>query len=102
MHMDILRKQVAKDLNDALEVEGLIPEEYRNILDLGSISNVILSGVNPTDNQEIYDIGIKIVKEISENFRYPLKMQHLDSGSELAPADNTRIAPIAVPEIEEK
>lgn len=100
-HRRILSEYVARDLDDALQM-GIIPEKYQNIRDLGSISNVILSGVNPTDNQEIYDIGIKIVKEISENFRYPLKMQHLDSGSELMPADNTRIAPIAVPEIEEK
>jgi len=98
-HTSILQKQVARDLNDALEA-GMIPEEYQNLQDMGNISNVILSGVNPTDDQKIYDIGINIVKKISGNFRYPLEVIDSDTGSDLAPSDNTRIAPKVVPIID--
>lgn len=99
-HLSILRQNVTKDLNDALEA-GMIPKKYQNLQDMGNISNVILSGVNPTNNQEIYNIGIDIVKKVSGNFRYPLKVLDSDTGSDLAPSDNTRVAPLVVPVIEE-
>jgi hypothetical protein len=47
----------------------MIPEKYQNVQDLGNIANVVLSGTNPTENKEIYDIGIKITKEISGNYK---------------------------------
>ncbi len=91
-HTSILRNQVTEDLTKALEM-GLIPDKYQNLQDLGHISNVILSGVNPADNQELYDIGIKIVKEISKNYRPVIEsVYHFEnSNSELAPSDNTRV-----------
>lgn len=79
----------------------MIPEKYRNINDIWSISNVILSGVNPTDNQEIYDIGIRIVKEVSGNYRYPLQTHHYDNGPGQTPMDNTRMAPKVIPKLDE-
>src|SRR5690606_15448014 len=48
-HGRILSEDVTRDLYDAI-ASGMIPEKYRNIKDLGGISNVILSGVNPTEN----------------------------------------------------
>ncbi|MBN2776125.1 MAG: RHS repeat protein [Bacteroidales bacterium] len=68
-HKKILFTDVSKDMQIALETPGMIPDEYRNLEDLGNITNVVLMGVNTTDNPEIYEIGINIVKTISNNFR---------------------------------
>jgi RHS repeat-associated protein len=70
-HLSILSQQVMADINQALH-SGMIPEKYQNLQNLGSIANVVLSGVNPSDNQELYDVGIKIVKEISKNYQHPI------------------------------
>jgi hypothetical protein len=97
-HLSILRNQVTKDIQTALETPGMIPDQYRNIQDLGNITNVVLSGVNPTKNQEIYDIGIKIVKEISGNYQQKYKTIYPET---LEGQDNIRPKPIVVPIIEE-
>lgn len=100
-HMSIMGEQVSRDITRALEISGMIPEKYRNINDIGSISNVILSGVNPTDNQEIYDIGICIVKEVLGNYRHPLQTHHYDNGPGQTPMDNTSMAPKVIPKLDE-
>ena len=67
-HISIMEKQVLRDLDIANRF-GYIPEQYQNPTDMGSIANVVLSGVNPSENQELYNIGINIVKEISGNYQ---------------------------------
>jgi RHS repeat-associated protein len=42
---------------------GLIPEQYQNQNDLGAIINFVYQGINETDNQDITNIGINILKE---------------------------------------
>ncbi|WP_439484242.1 hypothetical protein [Cyclobacterium plantarum] len=101
-HRSLLRNQVAEDINRALEIPGMIPEKYHNIQDLGGISNVILSGVNPTENQEIYDIGIRIVKEISGNYRPPIQTHHYDNGPGQTQMDNTSMGPKSFPKLDEE
>lgn len=101
-HLSLLQIKVVNDINEALDMPEMIPDKYRNAQDLGGISNVVLSGVNPTNNQEIYDIGIRIVKEISKNFRYPLQIHHYNNNQELNQMDKTRIAPKVFPKYNEK
>lgn len=97
-HLSILTKQVTQNINDALDL-GMIPEQYQNIRDLGNIANVVLSGVNPTDNQEIYDIGIDIVKQISGNYqqKFEIIYPRAQDGQ-----DKTRAQPIIVPVLEKE
>ncbi len=98
-HMSILREHVTRDLSRALE-SGMIPEQYQNLQDMGNIANVVLSGVNTTDNQDIYDIGINIVKEISGNYRQPMELISIDVPEG---ADNTAVRKsFVVPVIEEE
>lgn len=68
-HRGILVKEVFRDLQVALQTPGMIPDQYRNIESMGNIANVVLSGVNLTDDQGIYDVGMDIVKRISGNWR---------------------------------
>jgi len=68
---------------------GMIPEQYQNTQDLTNILNVVLQGENTTDNQDIYDIGINIVKTISGNYQEPYSAPE-DDGT--ARQDNTRVA----------
>ena len=55
---------VTEDINIAIG-KGLIPERYQNQQSLIDIGNVILQGVNNTNDKEIYNIGMKIFNEIS-------------------------------------
>ena len=43
-----------------------IPVEYQNTESLVNIMNVVLQGVNNTDDKKIYEIGMKIYNEISK------------------------------------
>ena len=56
------------NLNAALGQEGMIPDKYRNREDLSAILNVILQGENTTEDKEIMNIGVTIIKEISKNY----------------------------------
>jgi len=91
-HKSILFKQVTQDLNAAVS-QGLIPAKYQNANDLANIASVVLSGTNPTQNKEIYTIGIDIVKQISKNYRQPVQVINTgeNSGSTTAPADATQV-----------
>jgi RHS repeat-associated protein len=55
------------DLNTAIG-DGMIPDEYMNVGDLTNILNVILQGENTTDNQDIMNIGVDIIQNISGNY----------------------------------
>lgn len=57
-----------KDLNTAIKLD-VIPEEYMNTKDLTNILNVILVGENLTNDDDIYQVGMFIVKHISKTYR---------------------------------
>jgi RHS repeat-associated protein len=56
---------VVNDINIAMQIPCFIPDEYRNQKDLANIANVVLQGVNNTEDKGIYEIGIKIYRRIS-------------------------------------
>lgn len=56
------------DVQTALK-QNIIPEQYKNTNDLSNILNVVLQGENLTDDEGIYNVGIRIVKEISGNYQ---------------------------------
>ena len=89
-HTSILVKQVAQDLKVAIS-KGMIPKEYLNTKDIGNIANVVLSGTNPSKNNELYTIGMEIVKKISKNYRPSTTITTGDNGSDVAPSDNTSV-----------
>jgi hypothetical protein len=57
-----IAQMVAGNITRALN-EGMIPSKYQNQRDIGNIMNVILQGVNNSDNKELYDIGMDIYKK---------------------------------------
>lgn len=61
-------KEAKNDINKALNIKGMIPKKYRNQKDLSDILNVVLQGENRTEDKEIMEIGIRILKEISKKF----------------------------------
>ncbi|BDD12867.1 hypothetical protein FUAX_52990 (plasmid) [Fulvitalea axinellae] len=65
-HRLLFANNVIKDMEIAINKDWF-PEKFKNKQDLGAISNVVLTGVNPSKNKEIYEIGMKIVNEISKN-----------------------------------
>ncbi len=77
-HFENELQSASRDLQTAMKNGGYIGENYQDVQSLGNILNVILTGVNLTENEEIYNIGIRIVKEISGNYREPY----------VAPSDN--------------
>jgi RHS repeat-associated protein len=62
-HQEIA-KQVSLDMTKALE-KGLIPKKYQTKDGITNIMNVVLQGVNNTNDKTIYEIGIKIYNTIS-------------------------------------
>ncbi len=58
-----------KDVEDALNTPGMIPEQFRNNESISRIIDVVLQGGVDTGFDEVYDIGIRIVKEISSNYQ---------------------------------
>ena len=56
-----------QDINTAIS-EGMIPDEYNNVESLTDILNVVLQGENTTDNQDIMDLGVRILQEVSKNY----------------------------------
>jgi RHS repeat-associated protein len=53
----------------ALNTEGLIPDEYRTVEGLTQISNMVLTGENPTGDENVQAIGMFIIKNIAKNYR---------------------------------
>ena len=85
-HVSILEKaaqDVVKGLNTP---ESLIPEKYHNIESLSAITNVVLSGVNTTNDPEIYNIGMKIYNNISSP-----KFKVIPQSDKSPDSDNTRV-----------
>ena len=68
-HLSTLHNTVFSIVQQAIEIGGYIPEKYQNCEDLLAISSVILSGVNPSNDIDIYNIGIHIVKDIAKNYK---------------------------------
>ncbi|MBL7936168.1 MAG: hypothetical protein JNM51_10230 [Bacteroidia bacterium] len=89
-HTSLLVKNVMQDMNVALK-DGLIPPQYQNTKDLANIASVVLSGTNPTNNNDIYQIGMDIVKKISKNYRGTTTITTGDNGSSYTPSDNTSV-----------
>lgn len=81
-HSDIARR-IEIDIEEAIN-QGMIPEQYQNQADIANIMNVILQGVNNTDNPEIYDIGMTIYNSISQPFE-------IKNSSNAPGADATRV-----------
>ncbi|MGI8893987.1 MAG: RHS repeat-associated core domain-containing protein [Bacteroidia bacterium] len=88
-HTSILMKQVMRDLTDALE-RGMIPKEYQNMNAIGNIANVVLSGVNLTKDKKIYEIGMTIVREISDK-RIKTSVHDDRYSMGITPADATAV-----------
>ena len=63
-HLAILGKAI-EDLNKGLAL-GYIPKQYQNDKSLCAILNVILQGENLTGDAHIWDIGVKILRDISK------------------------------------
>jgi RHS repeat-associated protein len=89
------------DINTALSLgEKYIPYEYQNPEALTNILNVVLQGVNNSNDENIYSIGIKIVQEISKNYKLPVQPATSYGGTTggITPADNTTtVTPIITP-----
>lgn len=67
---DVLPKAF-NDVQTAIQRGGIVPNEYLNQRSLVDILNVVLTGVNNTDDHNIYNIGMRIVDEISGNRQVP-------------------------------
>lgn len=65
-HSKVVGQAIA-DLNTAIS-KDMIPNDYLNNKGLSDILNVILQGENTTDNKEIMDLGIQILKDISKKY----------------------------------
>lgn len=55
-------------INKAIEI-GLIDKDHQNESDIGKILNVVLTGKNSRDSEEINNIGMTIVKHMSRNLK---------------------------------
>ena len=55
------------DLNEAIS-GGYIPDAYMNTESITDILNVVLQGESTTNNQDIMNIGIQILQNISGNY----------------------------------
>ncbi len=89
-HLSLLRTEVTQDINAAIS-KGIIPSQYMNSNDLAAIASVVLSGSNPTQNKEIHEIGMRIVREISKNDRTAPAIKTGGQGSDVTPSDNTQV-----------
>ena len=77
-----IRNQLGKAYNVLTQGMGMVPKKYRNTNDLSSILNVILSGVNNTDNKEILKIGIDIYNKYKpEKVNKPAGLDHMPSNT---------------------
>ncbi|MBK6483374.1 MAG: hypothetical protein IPG01_09640 [Chitinophagaceae bacterium] len=91
----IMLQSAIADVNTALR-QGIIPEDYQNPTALGNILNVVLSGTNPSSDDKIYNIGIDVVKNVSQNY----KPKH-DNETPAQTMDNFKPKSIYVP-VDEK
>ena len=98
-HTKILKEQVLPLVISAV-ISGQIPSNYVNYKDLGSIANVVLTGVNLTNNPDIENIGISILKK-SGNYKYPMKLINTNLKSDQSDATKVN-KQLLIPIIEEK
>ncbi|MEZ5002059.1 MAG: RHS repeat-associated core domain-containing protein [Chitinophagales bacterium] len=86
------------DVLKAIKQGDIIPEENLNMNDLSQIINVVLYGETGGEgNDEIYRIGLKIVKEISGNYR----PQYREPGTLIIDNNPWGSDPIPLPSFEE-
>ena len=86
-HKSIILNQVMKDIAVAIKME-MIPDEYLNDRSLGDIANIVLTGVNLSKDDKLYDIAIDIVKQVSKNYRPKYEVKHYTQNQN---ADNTNL-----------
>jgi RHS repeat-associated protein len=86
-HKSIIFKQVMQDINEAIK-QNLVPPEYMNTRNMGDIANVVLTGVNLTTDDKIYEVGIEIVKVISKNYKPNYQQKNYSNNPS---ADNTNL-----------
>ncbi len=48
---------------------GLVPDEYQNVDHLSQLTNIVLFGGSGDEDEAIREIGFRIIKEISGNYR---------------------------------
>jgi RHS repeat-associated protein len=82
---------IEKDLFKAIN-RGMIPDKYLNSTDLSNIGNVILQGVNNTDNADIYNIGMDIYNNISKDNE--IKIEYRESGLDNFPSQPIIVQPL--------
>lgn len=81
-----------ENLHTALKTDGMIPSKYRNTNDLSEILNLILQGQAVSRNQELNQVGINIVDQISGNLEpHIIDMIPISSGLDNVPS---RQAPV--------
>ncbi len=80
----LIATQVSSDMTKALN-EGLIPSEYQNKESIVNIMNVVLQGVNNTNDKEIYKIGMNIYNTVSSH------QSSTPAAEETCPADATGV-----------
>jgi hypothetical protein len=83
--------KVVQDFNIAL-TKGMIPEKYQTQDGIVNIMNVILLGVNNTNDPEIYKIGMNIYNTISNPPAAPTTPTVNPPGS-ATPTDATKTTP---------
>ena len=99
-HKSILFNQVLADITKAIE-QGMIDQKYRTTSDLAAIANVVLFGAQ-SENKELNEIGWKIVKEISKNFKGKPTTTTTDSNYNPSnPSDNTSTKPVIVQNVQQ-
>jgi len=86
-HKSIILNQVMKDIAVAIKM-AKVPPEYLNDRSLGDIANIVLTGVNLTQDNKLYDIAIDIVKTISKNYKPKYEVKHYTQNQN---ADNTNL-----------
>jgi hypothetical protein len=77
-----LKHQFGYALNALLEGvnKKMVPQKYQNTKDLSSILNVVLSGVNNTDNEDILKIGMDIYNKYKpEKVNKPTGLDHMQA-----------------------
>ncbi|SNT14262.1 RHS repeat-associated core domain-containing protein [Ekhidna lutea] len=54
-----------RDVQDAMSIQGFIPEKFMNTRDLSAIINIVLFGGEGNESEELKSVGNKVIEEIS-------------------------------------
>ncbi len=89
-----LAEKAFENVKTELSIEnGLIDKKYQNKESLTNIMNVVLQGVNNTDDKEIYNIGIKIYNKYNPKATTPTSSPVPNPAGSTTPTDNTYQVP---------